>query len=156
MHYTERDTGYWVTLPLKGIIKAKSTFLIRGAQCSVENINTTLLKVGTPDLYWSKSSTLNNTLLDTPTHSIWDSNNLLKLSCNCSLFITGEESTTPWSTTPLNTSTPWTATGVIKWYVDLVGFGTYNSKTLPCESASFAPTGLNILPVRYYTMDPVS
>lgn len=156
LHYTERDTGYWVTLPLKGIIKAKSTFLIRGAQCSVENINTTLLKVGTPDLYWSKSSTLNNTLLDTPTHSIWDSNNLLKLSYNCSLFITGEESTTPWSTTPLNTSTPWTATGVIKWYVDLVGFGTYNSKTLPCESASFAPTGLNILPVRYYTMDPVS
>ena len=156
LHYTERDTGYWVALPLKGKIKPYSTFLIKGAQCSVLNINTTLIKVGTPDILWTKDLTLNNTLLDTPTHSIWDSDNVIKFSSNCALFISGEESTATWATTPLNTTTPWIAAGVIKWYVDLIGLGTYNSKTLPCEAASFAPTNTNILPIRYYTMDPVS
>ena len=155
LHYTEMSSGYWVTLPLKGVVKSMSTFLIRGAQCSVQNINTTLIKVGTPDLYWTKSDTINSTLLDTSTHSIWDSNNLLKMSYNCALFISGEDSANTWTVTPLSNSTPWTASGVIKWYVDLVGFGSYNSKTLPCEGGSFS-TNLNTLPVRYYTMDPVS
>ena len=31
LHYTERDSGYWVTLPLIGVIKAGNTFLIKGA-----------------------------------------------------------------------------------------------------------------------------
>ena len=26
LHYTEKDTGRWVTLPLKGVIKPKGTF----------------------------------------------------------------------------------------------------------------------------------
>ena len=116
MHYTERDTGYWVTLPLKGIIKAKSTFLIRGAQCSVENINTTLIKVGTPDMYWTKANTTtvsqNNLEIAAATgveaHSVWDSNGYLKMENICSLYLSGSDTTDSYdySKISLNATTP--------------------------------------------------
>ena len=40
----------WQVLPLWGTIKAQSTFLIRGAQCSVMDANTTKIKVKTYDM----------------------------------------------------------------------------------------------------------
>ncbi len=49
--YTYNDET-WFKLPLWGICKAQSTFLIRGAQCSVMDVNTTKLKVKTFDLEW--------------------------------------------------------------------------------------------------------
>lgn len=42
----------WEVLPLKGIIKKDSTFLIRGAQCSVINVNTTKINVNEFDMEW--------------------------------------------------------------------------------------------------------
>jgi hypothetical protein len=64
LHYTERGTNNWVTLPLKGVLKSQGTFVIRGAQCSVENINTTVIKVNDYDMLWNKSSTYNSEVLE--------------------------------------------------------------------------------------------
>lgn len=50
--YTYNDTD-WFKLPLWGVCKAQSTFLIRGAQCSVMDVNTTKIKVKTFDLEWN-------------------------------------------------------------------------------------------------------
>lgn len=49
--YTYNDNT-WFKLPLWGVCKAQSTFLIRGAQCSVMDVNTTKLKVKTFDMEW--------------------------------------------------------------------------------------------------------
>ena len=46
------DNSRWFKLPLWGVCKAQSTFLIRGAQCSVMDVNTTLIKVKTFDMEW--------------------------------------------------------------------------------------------------------
>lgn len=164
LHYTERNTGDWVTLPLIGTLKSQGTFLIRGAQCSVENINTTLIKVGEPDIEWTKDITLNNTRLEisedagagVTAHSIWSTDdNKIKFSNNCAFYISSEESSDFFKNNILNTSAPWTSNGVIKWYVDLVGIGSYNDKSMPCEASAIANKGNNILLMRYYNMDPV-
>lgn len=163
LHYTERNSGDWITLPLKGTLKSQGTFLIRGAQCSVENINTTLIKVGTPDIYWTKSNTLNNSRLDiagdvgagVQPHSIWSKDDLIKFSYDCAFYISSEETTDYFASTVLNSTAPWTSNGVIKWYVDLVGIGNYNDKSMPCEASSIANRGSNVLLMRYYNMDPV-
>jgi len=45
---------------------------------------------------------------------------------------------------------------VIKWYVDLVGIGSYNSITMPCEATAISKNDTTTLLMRYYNMDPVS
>ena len=49
---TDSTDKTWIVLPLWGEIKAHSTFLIRGAQCSVMNTNTTKIKVPEYDMEW--------------------------------------------------------------------------------------------------------
>lgn len=48
----------WQSLPLTGTIKAKSTYLVRGAQCSVLDVNTTRIKVKTYDQIWTDPTDL--------------------------------------------------------------------------------------------------
>ena len=50
--YCGSNTGKWKVLPLWGEIPAGGTFLIRGAQCSVMDSNTTKVKVKTYDMEW--------------------------------------------------------------------------------------------------------
>ena len=164
LHYTERGTNNWVTLPLKGVLKSQGTFVIRGAQCSVENINTTVIKVNDYDMLWNKSSTHNSNILEVvedveagvSAHTIWGENNAIKLSYNCALFISAEESTDYFKTNVLSSAAPWSSNGVIKWYVDLVGIGSYNSITMPCEATAISKNDTTTLLMRYYNMDPVS
>lgn len=163
LHYTERNTGDWVTLPLIGTLKSQGTFLIKGAQCSVENINTTIIRVGEPDLYWTKDATLNSDRLDivgdedsgVQAHSIWSSDGYIKFSYDCAFYISSEETSGYFESTVLNTTAPWTTNGVIKWYVDLIGIGNYNDRSMPCEGSAMATKGSNVLLMRYYAMDPV-
>lgn len=164
LHYTEKNTGDWVTLPLTGVIKSQGTFLIKGAQSSVENINTTVIKVGNPDLYWTKASTKNATRLDVEENvesgikasTIWDENDLIRFNTNCAFMITGAETNDYFDTNILNVTAPWNkANGVIKWYVDCVGLGKFNETPMPAEGTAFATTGLNVLLTRYFNMDPV-
>lgn len=164
LHYTERGSNNWVTLPLKGVLKSQGTFVIRGAQCSVENINTTVIKVNDYDLLWDKLSTYNSNILEVvedveagvSAHTIWGENNAIKLSYNCALFISAEESTDYFKTNVLSSAAPWTSNGVVKWYVDLVGIGSYNSITMPCEATAISKNNTTTLLMRYYNMDPVS
>lgn len=163
LHYTERNTGDWVTLPLIGTIKSGHTFLIKGSQCSVENVNTTLIKVGEPDMYWTKEGTLHNDVLEVvgddgagvQSHSIWGDDGLIKFAYNCSFYLSGAESSTYFDTNVLQTSAPYNNGQVLKWYVDLIGIGKYESTNMPSESAPFATNGSNILLMRYYNMDGV-
>lgn len=46
----------WEVLPLEGIIKKGSTFLIRGGSCSVKNVNTTVINVPEPDMEWRNAN----------------------------------------------------------------------------------------------------
>lgn len=105
-----------------GTLKSQGTFLIKGAQCSVENINTTLIKVGEPDMYWTKDATLNNTRLEiagdegagVQAHSIWSSkDNCIKFSYDCAFYISSEETTDYFEGTVMNSTAPWTTNGVI-------------------------------------------
>ncbi len=164
LHYTERGTNDWVSLPLTGVLKSNSTFLIKGAQCSVEDINTTYIKVGIPDILWTKDKTYNADRLEISEdvgagidgHSIWDETGAIKFAYNCAFFISSEESTDYYKTNVLNLPAPYKDAKVVKWYVDLVGFGKYNDIAMPNEKATFPTTGKNVLLYRYFTMDPVS
>lgn len=164
LHYTERGSNNWVSLPLIGTLKSQGTFLIRGSQCSVRDVNTTYIKVDNYDMEWLKASTYNNLTLEVAAdsgagieaHSIWDSNNKIKFSTSCAFYLSAEETPDYYKTTTLNTAAPWSVSGALKWYVDLVGIGKYNNVNLPSESAPLATTGSQYLYVRYYAMDPVS
>jgi hypothetical protein len=124
LHYTEAGNNAWLTLPLTGIIPAQGTFLIKGAQCSFENINTTSIKVGTPDMYWTKDATTTvskTTFVQEP----FDDNGYLKMNSICSIYLSGSDSSDfDYSKTAL-VGTPYISGQVIKYYVDLVGVGTY-------------------------------
>jgi Calcineurin-like phosphoesterase len=157
LHYTNDSSGDWVTLPLTGVIKSGSTFLIRGAQCAVRNVNTTIIDVEEPDLYWDKASTYQAEILDTDSKSIWDDNDLIKFSRNCSFFLSGQPSGVSFKNDGLKTTAPYLNAEVILGYVDLVGFGTFpDDKKAPNESAVFNTLGEKYLQCRYYNLDPVS
>lgn len=171
LHYTERgatDTSRnWVTLPLRGLIKAGGTFLIRGAQCSVKDINTTYLKVENYDMEWTKDSTYNPLVLEVQedvgagvvAHSIWDEDNLIKFNTNCAVYLSSSEPPVAgidyYKITPFQVPSPYLSGTCVKWYVDLIGIGSYNSVTMPCEATALANVGSKYLHLRYYSMDSV-
>jgi len=141
LHYTEGSATprQWITLPLTGIIPAGGTFLVRGAQCAVYDTNTTIIKLGEPDMCWTREDTKNPLVLeideDNYQHSVWDSEGYLKLAYNCSIYLSGgfEETTqqdyalslsTPFDNAPLEKNSLWNAQGnVAKYYIDLLGIG---------------------------------
>ena len=160
LHYTEAGNNAWLTLPLTGIIPAQGTFLIKGAQCSFENINTTSIKVGTPDMYWTKDATTTvskTTFVQEP----FDDNGYLKMNSICSIYLSGSDSSDfDYSKTAL-VGAPYISGQVIKYYVDLVGVGTYKDtagivNNQPCEKAPINTYGQDKLQVKYYTMDKVT
>lgn len=131
----------WEVLPLWGEIKAGGTFLIRGAQCSVMNINTTRIKVETYDMEWRDSS-----------------GELIKFdNKKAKFFLT-------WGTTPATVANPYNnATSPIrvsKGYIDLVGLQILNAgdadKVDAAENTPYGYLTSNYLFTKYYTMDPVS
>lgn len=174
LHYTEGEATprLWVTLPLTGRIKAGGTFLIRGAACSVYDTNTTLIKVGEPDMYWTKDQTKNPMVCEVDTdeyqHSIWDDEGYLKLSRTCSIYLSGgyEETTqqsyslaltTPFDSQPLSADSLWKTGGyVAKYYIDLLGIGAGSiACSSPFDNTKNNMDPKNCLIFRYYNMDPV-
>lgn len=165
LHYVDDNTTSsnrnWVTLPLEGKIKAGNTFLIKGAPCGDTTI--AKIKVGKPDMVWTKELTLNNLALETykedgitVDHSIWD-NGVIRFSRSCSFYISGAETSDFFKNEPLQISQPWLENEVVKWYIDCVGIGKdKEGKAMPSESAPFATNNANTLLMRYYTMDGVS
>lgn len=133
----------WKVLPLEGVIKSGGTFLIRGAQCSVEDINTTIINVPTYDMEW----------YDTDGSLIKFSNVTAKF-----LLIYGTNKCS--SVAPYYTDTA-TGTTYCEWgYIDSVGLNIPNSTSAATtvdgfEKAQFAQLNSNRILTKYYTMDPV-
>ncbi len=152
LHYTCKNLGRWITLPLRGVIKSQSTFLVKGAQSSIEDINTTYIKVGDPDMYWDLESTLNSYELG---DTVWDDKGLIKFDTSSSFYISGAETDNYYENNILEDSSLWSSSGVIKWYIDLVGIGTYNNTDVPSERLPVPVSGKNLLLMRYYNMDLV-
>lgn len=130
----------WEVLPLWGEIKAGSTFLIRGAQCSVMNVNTTRIKVETYDMEWRDSS-----------------GELIKFdNKKAKFFLT-------WGTTPATVNNPYNNTTspirVSKGYIDLVGLQILNAgdadKVDAAENTPYGYLSSKYLFTKYYTMDNV-
>lgn len=122
----------WITLPLEGVIKSGSTFLIRGARCSVEDSTTTKINVKTYDMEWRN---------DTGELVSFDSNSAkFYLTYNDS-----ESRTQPWDTVSANNF----ETG----YIDLIGINSDGY-----EGATYNANGglkKGRLFKKYYSLDPV-
>lgn len=135
------EGGDWEVLPLWGNIKAGSTFLIRGAQCSVMNINTTRIKVETYDMEWYAKD-----------------GNLIKFdNKKAKFFLT-------WGTEPSTVANPYNNASspirVSKGYIDLVGLQIRNAgdadKVDAAENTAYGYLTSNYLFTKYYTMDNVN
>lgn len=139
LQYSSSGTD-WQVLPLEGVIRKGSTFLIRGAQCSVMDANTTRIKVKTYDMEW------------------YDKNGkLIKFdSTKAKFYLT-------WGKDASKVANPYASTNPIsisKGYIDLVGLNKENATTVDKIDASeknpyqYLNTGK--LFTKYYSMDPVS
>lgn len=148
--YKPKSDGVWQYLELKGEIKAGSTFLIRGARCSVDT-NTTIIQVPTFDMEWRNSSgRLIQFAQETPTFYLAEAKMQDGVLC-----VYGASN----QLVPLNTFTvPYQSGSCYKGYVDSVGIGTgadaEGNSPLPIQPADSISSG-DLLFVKYYSMDPV-
>ena len=133
----------WKVLPLEGVIKAGSTFVIRGAQCSMIDSPTTKIVVDKYDMEWYSEGSL----------ITFDSETAAKF------YLTFNLTKYPGSN-PYNVSAKNTAEDAIG-YVDLVGVkGTADPEGF--EISAYTATGTLIsnglsnkkLFRKYYAMDP--
>ena len=145
LQYSASGTD-WHVLPLEGEIKSGSTFLIRGAQCSVINANTTRIKVDTYDMEW----------YDTDGELIKFDNTKAKF------YLT-------WGDKPQTVASPYqsaktadegkTEIRLSKGYIDFVGLNIENAGTVDkvdgSEKNPYAYLNTNRLFTKYYSMDPV-
>lgn len=135
----------WEILPLEGVIKQGGTYLIRGAKCSVRNVNTTKLKVDSYDLEW------------------YDKNNqLIKFSTTkCKFVLT-------YGVEPIDDAMPYkqdasaTEKAYCKLgYIDMVGMNK-NGASAAEAIDGFEQTAFNQLSrenrlyMKYFAMDPVN
>lgn len=134
LQYSAGDNTDWKVLPLKGIIKAHGTFVIRGAQCSVLNSPTTKIKVENYDMEWHISE-----------------GEPIQFSTEQSKFYL------TFTITPCDVTNPYTmvtSTTGITGYIDLVGVKSDGGTMNTCEGK--VRTGLknSRLFKKYYAMDP--
>ena len=136
----------WEVLPLEGEIKNGSTFLIRGAQCSVIDANTTRIKVKTYDMEWKASD-----------------GNLIKFDNTKSKFYL------TWGDSPSTVASPYqsvkketsdaTEIRLSKGYIDFVGLNVENAGSVDkidgSEKNPYAYLNVDRLFTKYYSMDPV-
>lgn len=156
--YTPKTPLKWQALPLVGTIKAGSTFLIRGAQCSAKT-NTTVINVDDYDMLWyegnddqGKITTKNLIKFDQagPTFYLcWgtrdSNNNIMIYNSSNSLKKVSE-----WvETAPYNTS-------IIRGYVDSVGLQDGSGEgSAPCKISGNSSMN-DCLFFRWFTLDPTN
>lgn len=175
LHYSQGAVGSgvqrkWVSLPLRGQIKAYSTYLIRCARSGDDKF--AKIKVGKPDVYFSKGTALNPTIFESNDTTVWDGDGNLIINKCCSLLLTGpayptvdssnytdsKYTLTQLRTTPYSCSTPWSSDpiGLVYGFCDLVGFGKAGSVDMPSIVAPVAELSNTKLYLRYYALDNVS
>jgi hypothetical protein len=141
LQYTISDRD-WKVLPLKGIIRSGSTFLIRGAQCSAFDSPTTKIKVTEYDMEWKLVTDGNETLIK------FDDNISAKFYLTFNLDAYS-------SSNPYNTTTSAVTSDAIG-YIDLVGIqGTGNPGGFEGSAYSRGSLSNKRLYRKYYAMDPV-
>jgi hypothetical protein len=131
-----KGNGYeWEVLPLKGVINAESTFLIRGAQC--RDYNSSFIKVDNFDMEWfDKNEKLIKFKEEGCFYLTSDSEILTKVENG---FKDVYVNTTP-----------------NKGYIDLFGY-TFTGGSVPAESSQLNLNGINrdeTLLVRWFMMEP--
>lgn len=139
LQYADKGLN-WKVLPLWGVIKSGSTFLIRGAQCSLMNLNTTVIKVTDYDMEWKD-----------------ENGKLMKFDNKSAKFYL------TYGTTPCSVENPYLynsskpAETQLKYgYIDLVGLGSAGNEPGGQENTSYAYLNSNRLFKKYYSMDNVS
>lgn len=147
LYCPRKGSAFTHILPLKGTVKAGSTFLIRGAQCAIKT-NTTVINVDNYDMEWyDEDGKLIQFSQENPCFylcygkdgKIYDENgSLLSYNQNANL------------------ANPYNSSVLRIGYVDFVGINT------DANSEGASPVALNgssydnLLFVRYFTLDPVS
>ena len=142
--YAPNPDTAWKVLPLKGVIKDGTTFLIRGAQCSSKS-NTTPIVVNEYDMEWKDGSGLIKFEQDKPTFYLaWGDNERF--------YNTSEELVPASQLSRVVYTTP-----MLKGYIDSVGIGTGSASegSSPLSIAT-GDSWSDIVFVRYFTLDPVS
>lgn len=151
----------WYKLPLWGIIKAQSTFLIRGAQCSVMDANTTKIKVKTFDMEWN---VLDANGQYSPIKFDRSANNATFYLCWCDLndndkiyIMVGSENTKVNYPQGLTSILDLTGQKACAYgYVDLVGVGSNTAYYEGDKYETLSNLNENMFFARTYTLDPVT
>lgn len=148
----------WYKLPLWGVCKAQSTFLIRGAQCSVLDVNTTKLKVKTFDIEWLDDN-------GNPIKFDRNDNKAMFYLCWCNLEnnnkiyeMDGDDNVLVDYPSSINNLFNQDDTGKSALgYIDLVGVGnaSFREKN-PYPLPSGRSLDENMLFIRRYALDPVT
>lgn len=136
----------WIYLPLRGKIKAGSTFTIRGAQCSAKT-NTTVIDVDEYDMEWRDAQgNLVSFEQKAPTFYLaWGDNGR---------FYNEQDVLVPASQL---TRVVYHADHLFKGYIDSVGFGTgaASEGSSPVQ-ITVGDSWSDLLFVRHFTLDPVN
>lgn len=134
--------GVWQVLPLWGVIPANGTFLIRGAQCSIMEANTTVIKVKDFDMEWYVKYNDNGT----------EKERLIQFNSEISKFYLTYGTAT-------STTSPYVKSGTTyilsAGYVDYIGVNKPNGTTPSAEGNAFGKLSPNYLIKKYYSMDGV-
>lgn len=137
------DGSAWKSLPLWGVIPAGGTFLIRGAQCSVMDANTTVIKVNDFDMEWYVEQTVNDVT----------ENVLIKFNSEkCKFFL-------KYGTKPHNEDGAYSIANdkvtLADGYVDFVGVCKDGITAPDAEGSPFKKLSDKYLIKKYYSMDNV-
>ena len=137
--------GAWEVLPLWGVIPSNGTFLIRGAQCSIMDANTTVIKVQDFDMEWYVTKQINGI----------DTKKLIQFSSETSKFYltygTATSSDSPYSVSG-NPKTYNLSAG----YVDYIGVHALGSTAPSAEGTAYGKLSDKYIIKKYYAMDGVS
>lgn len=147
----------WAVLPLEGVIKAQSTFLIRGAKCSVSDTNTTIINVPEPDMEWYKTTITTNVDADGKITTTETRDLIAFSNITCKLLLM-------YGTKPCPVKNPFWVSGsdyaVEYGYIDMVGCQRKNASGANIadgyETKVYAELNSDRIFTKYYTMDPVS
>ena len=137
LQYAIQENG-WYVLPLKGVIKAGSTFLIRGAQCAP--VESAKIKVENFDMEWKIDS--NNDYSESGTPIKFSD---VKAKFYLTFGSTRFSGNQPFN--PNNETTPKVPVG----YIDLVGINADGYEKNPYSTTEMSKK----LFKKYYAMDPV-
>lgn len=131
----DKTNGYvWKILPLKGIIKSNSTFLIRGEQC--QNYYASFIKVDNFDMEW------------------YDDGKLITFEQQGAFYLVGDDNIETVISKGLKN--PYNSAAIPNGYVDLFGY-CFNGATVPSEGSSIlniTEDSNNILMIRWFMMEP--